>query len=225
MKIRKIICSVATVAVFALLATSCGKSSTTKKPSGKTTGSIVTTKDSKTTKKVTTQKSTTQSGGNYSKEEIEFKSTDNDKASICARALEAFNKVYNEAVPRLDSSVDSALEVMYKRILNIYDDVDGSIDEMKQALNGYYKTFNQNIELLKQKPTTIEAKKEQALNIINIIKEDLKDVVKPVTMIYINQSVDEAIDYINKNGSSMDSINFELGFLLSDFEDHAKIIL
>ena len=60
MKIKRIICSVATVAVFALLATSCGsKGETTKKPTDKTTIKIVTT-SKQTTKKDTTKRVTTQ---------------------------------------------------------------------------------------------------------------------------------------------------------------------
>lgn len=229
MKIKRIICSVATVAVFALLATSCGKSSTTKKPSGSTKSPVVTTKKGSTTKKdttkkVTTERITTQSGGNYSKEEIDFKDSDNDKASIQARAFDAFTTVYNDVLPKLDSTVDSALEVMYKRIINIYDDVDGSVDEMKAALNAYYKKFNENIDLIKQKPTTLEARKEQVIAIFNILKEDLKDIVKPVTMTYINMLVEEELESIAV-ATSMDTVDFSLGFVCYDFEDHAKNVL
>ena len=158
MKLKKALVSVATVALFALLASSCSSKKTTKKDTTKPDTPIVTT----TKKGETTKNSTTQSGGEqYSKNEIEFKSTDTDKASIQARALEAFNMVYNDVKSKLDSDVDSALEVMYQRLIKIYDDVDGSVDEMKATLNGYYKTFNENIDLIKQKPTTVEARKEQ----------------------------------------------------------------
>ena len=60
MKIKKIICSVASIAVFALLATSCGGNSTTKKPGESTKTPVVTTKKDATTKKAGTTKKTTQ---------------------------------------------------------------------------------------------------------------------------------------------------------------------
>ena len=221
MKLKKALVSVATVAFFALLASSCSSKKTTKKDTTKPDTPIVTT----TKKGETTKNSTTQSGGEqYSKNEIEFKSTDTDKASIQARALEAFNMVYNDVKSKLDSDVDSALEVMYQRLIKIYDDVDGSVDEMKATLNGYYKTFNENIDLIKQKPTTVEARKEQVRKIFNILKEDLEDIVKPVTMIGVNYLLDEELLSLAVN-NSMESADFCLGFTCSCLEDYAKNIL
>lgn len=118
MKLRKVICSVASVAVFALLATSCGSKSTTKKQQTTkggtpivTTKSGATTKSSVTTKKVTQQTTTTE------------ESESSKITKLKAAALAKLDEIVNPVIARIKDT-------------DLKNSVQGYYDAEKQYING-----------------------------------------------------------------------------------------
>ena len=216
MKIKRIVATVASTALLALIAAGCGAKKETKKTTEKVTNSIVTTTKkpnktssssiSNTTRRTTGQQTTTSSGEVVSKDTINFADSDNDKASIQARALAAFDKVYTDSKNILPQSEWNSLEVLYQKAINLNLKVTGTVDEMKTTLNGVYKTLNDNIEILKKTSNTLAGAKEVALEKIDLIKSELEEFVNEYTMICIDYAIQELKSAVN-NATSIDAVN------------------
>ena len=193
MKIKKIIFSIASVAVFALLATSCGKSNSSK-PTTKSPTPVVTNSGSTTKTNPTTQNN---NNNNYSKEEIEFNEGDTDTSSLITTALAAINRVYNDEKGVIPVSEKDLLDVCYNKATNLANKVSGNADEVKASLNGLYKALNDNIEILKQEASNLTQAKTLAVTKINLIKDELDAFINEYTMIYINMAVDALLEEVD----------------------------